>query len=42
MKHAKNPKYVEEIRCAPKPFDAFKLGRAKVPSFSNNWEGEKD
>ena len=42
MKHKSDPKFVEEIRVAPKPFDAFKLGQERRKSFNNNWDDMKE
>ena len=42
MKHHSNADYVEEIRTAKKPKDAFNLGRARTGFFRSDWETVKD
>ena len=42
MKHHSNADYVEEIRTAKKPKDAFNLGRARTKFFRSDWEKVKD
>ena len=42
MKYHKSPDYVEHIRTAPKPKDAFDLGRKSSNTFRADWEESKD